>query len=1456
MTTLEQTPPTRSIDRAIDQEAVSPLNSLLARAYSLNWEAIYYVVLFGVAVLSRFVNLGDRVLSHDESLHAVYSRNLWDKGEFAHTPLMHGPVLFHMTALMFFLFGDSDFSARLYPAILGVILVLMPKLLFERWLGKLGAAVTSFLLLISPMILFHNRYIREDTPSIFFTLLMVYAIFAYVDGVRPRQVRWLILLSAAMLLSLATKEVAFMYIAIFGSFLTLVWLFQVIQNTRTGITDPIIAQVVGGVIGLAVLLGLSVLIGNVLSDKLASSSGTEISGRVLAVPIGLALAVIALAVLRPLQEAFRQVAQRGNSMFKLVAAGIIVGTIAALAMTCILSIIQPKDVWKVATVPVVQAGQAAPAAGDIVVDQVLLNRLVIWVTLMVLALALAVIGTALVRFARSPRLPWMDLAVIVLAAVLTCTALVFMEERTRAVPNVSVDARKDTAVTTDVRHNEWIVGTWVVGIVAIAGIAGLRFGTRFFDEVKRYPVFDCMIVMGTLVLPWLSAIPIFFAGYPLDESNPAPDTINAGILGTLPLVAIAIAAGLAWNPKVWLACAATFYSIFAFFFTTIFTNINGMFSGLVGSLGYWLAQQGVRRGSQPQYYYLLVELPVYEYLPVIGALVAGIVGLLSVWRFRADRIAAVDAALEAQALEAQSLEMQAEASELEEIPISAEAVEPTGAMSEATAEGGVHSAMLGDDGEILAEEKPKHHPLSEQAEGGQEVLTETQISEKHKTMPLETDEPPRPSEEELRQAIPEAEWLDRVPFLPFVGYWAVLILMALTMAGEKMPWLTTHLTVPLIFLTGWYVGSVLNQVDWESFWKRGWALILLMPVFVIALANVFGPYFVGTAPFAGLEREQLLRTFTWMGAVLLAGLVGYVLYRIWKQIGTAQAVRLGILGVFALLAVLTIRTAWMAAYINYDYATEYMVYAHGAPSNKTVMGVIEEISKRTTDGLNIRVAYDNEVSWPGSWYFRNYPQGSFKGDMSGVTDLDTYVAIVVGDGNNSKIENQLGDKFYKMKLSRLWWPMQDYFDLNVNRIDNVFAGDENVPEGGVSGSALRQGLWQIWWNRDYTAYGRATNKDFSIANWPVTDWMDFYVRKDVAAQIWDMGTGAVKVAGLPEDPFLSLRCDTCAANAVFAAAGEQPGQLNHPRGVAVGPDGNLYIADSQNARIAIFDQDGRFLRQFGTPGSTDQGNAPGGMFREPWGVAVGQDGTIYVADTWNHRVQVFDNQGNFLRMWGSFEQVAAGQPGRPDGFWGPRDIAVDSQNHVYVADTGNKRVRVYDSQGNFLYNIGRGGASLGQLNEPVGLAIDQKANEIYVADTWNKRISVFDLAGTHRRSWTVQAWGATTETGSRPYLALDQSGSRLFVTDPDAGRVLVFDNNGTPLLSFGTLASGGAYSPSQFGTLGGVTLDKAGRLFLADSASSRVLRFNLEQLPGAMPVIEGQGAPQLPSTAPATSDVF
>src|SRR5690606_39250397 len=105
-----------------------------------------------LAIFTRFYDLGTRVMSHDESLHTRYSYNLYHDGNFQHTPLMHGPLLFHMTALNYFLFGDNDFTARIYTSLLGVLMVMSP-LLFRRWLGRAGALLASVMILISPLIL-------------------------------------------------------------------------------------------------------------------------------------------------------------------------------------------------------------------------------------------------------------------------------------------------------------------------------------------------------------------------------------------------------------------------------------------------------------------------------------------------------------------------------------------------------------------------------------------------------------------------------------------------------------------------------------------------------------------------------------------------------------------------------------------------------------------------------------------------------------------------------------------------------------------------------------------------------------------------------------------------------------------------------------------------------------------------------------------------------------------------------------------------------------------------------------------------------------------------------------------------------------------------------------------------------------------------------------------------------
>jgi uncharacterized protein (TIGR03663 family) len=133
-------------------KASRKMEQQLARLLYLDGETIAYLVILILAILSRFWGLGMRVMSHDESLHTRYSWSLYRGEGFQHTPLMHGPLLFHMTALSYLLFGDNDFTARIYPAAVGVLVVMMPYFM-RKWLGKFGALAASCFFLISPMIL-------------------------------------------------------------------------------------------------------------------------------------------------------------------------------------------------------------------------------------------------------------------------------------------------------------------------------------------------------------------------------------------------------------------------------------------------------------------------------------------------------------------------------------------------------------------------------------------------------------------------------------------------------------------------------------------------------------------------------------------------------------------------------------------------------------------------------------------------------------------------------------------------------------------------------------------------------------------------------------------------------------------------------------------------------------------------------------------------------------------------------------------------------------------------------------------------------------------------------------------------------------------------------------------------------------------------------------------------------
>jgi predicted membrane-bound mannosyltransferase len=171
-----------------------------------------YLLIGIAAVVMHLWGLGDRALHHDETLHAVYSWNIYTGKGYMHDPLLHGPFLYYFGAAMYFLFGDTDTTARLGFAIFGIILTLLPFLI-RREIGRPAALFASLALLISPAFLYMGRLARHDIYSVVFELLVVIGIVRYAATHRAG---WLYLGAAALGLMIANQETAYLFLLIIG----------------------------------------------------------------------------------------------------------------------------------------------------------------------------------------------------------------------------------------------------------------------------------------------------------------------------------------------------------------------------------------------------------------------------------------------------------------------------------------------------------------------------------------------------------------------------------------------------------------------------------------------------------------------------------------------------------------------------------------------------------------------------------------------------------------------------------------------------------------------------------------------------------------------------------------------------------------------------------------------------------------------------------------------------------------------------------------------------------------------------------------------------------------------------------------------------------------------------------------------------------------------------------------
>ena len=895
-----------------------------------------------------------------------------------------------------------------------------------------------------------------------------------------------------------------------------------------------------------------------------------------------------------------------------------------------------------------------------------------------------------------------------------------------------------------------LISAGLTGIAVVFALVTLFKGYGW-KKLSHLRSFDLIWLQLILILPLLTAIPLRVLGFdPTDYSQAG--MIRSGVV-FVSLALLSVILGMLWNRKVFLRSMAIFWGIFIVFYTTLFSHGEGFFKGIVGALGYWMDQQAVERGTQPLYYYAFVQIPFYEFLPAFGVVIAFLIGL----RKRLFFGSTTDNFM----------------------PLPVE--------------------ELSD--EVLEDSEPTEF-LDEVAET--ELLEETAALDLLDQELAEESEP-QPWYQRIFPLVGEVgEQATELPTLLLLIFWSVMSLLAFTVAGERMPWLTTHITMPMILTSAWAFGYLVEKTDWEEVRQRkGWLVVLLAGVFVVAFGSLIGSLMGNNPPFQGKELYQLQGTSDFLLALVGSIGTGLGLFYLLKDWNGRTFARLFLLVFAALLAVQTARTAWRAAFIDYDNARELLVYAHSTEDMKNTVEQIETISKRLYGDKSIKIAYDNDVRYPYWWYMRDYPnKNDFGAEVT--KSLQDYPIIVVGTANFARIEPVVRDDYYQYEYKRMWWPNENlYRDLSLTRV----VEDLKSP-------AKRSALWDWWFNRDYTEYALAfNNPSLTLATWSPADNARMYIRKDVAAKIWEFGISPEPVE--PKvDPYEGGLIDLEPELAI-SIGGELP--FSAPRDIATAADGSLYVADSRNHRIVHLDASGLFLNAWGSYGNVLDGEVPGGLFNEPWGSAVGADGLVYVADTWNHRIQVFTAQGEFLRMWSTFDVL-----GTVDGFWGPRGIAIDKDNRVFVTDTGKQRVVIFDSQGNYLTQFGSLGLEAGKLDEPVGIDIASDGR-IYIADTWNYRVQVFapDASGLQYQSvamWDVDAWSSDT-LDNKPFLVLDESGN-VYLTDPDRGRVIVFDGEGQFLRIWG-----GFDNTFTMNVISGVTIGQDGSVWVSDALSNTLLKF-------------------------------
>lgn len=642
------------------------------------------------------------------------------------------------------------------------------------------------------------------------------------------------------------------------------------------------------------------------------------------------------------------------------------------------------------------------------------------------------------------------------------------------------------------------------------------------------------------------------------------------------------------------------------------------------------------------------------------------------------------------------------------------------------------------------------------------------------------------------------------------GGWFIAALILFSLSSGRQPEHAAYVILPLILLAGIGLGDTVERIDpVNAMGVRGWSFIAVMAGVIIS--------FCAIVVLAGrLGDDNGSQSWTDLFFVILLVFVPFLATTVYisrldrAATGTNRIGGWVLLSFALLLGALVIRNTTQLSFTNLDSDNELLAQETSTGAVKPLVERLRRLSldnTRTegsiedpTGGHGLSIAIDRRVAEPYAWYFRDFPDLTIAPQGQAAS---SGADIVIAPDETGFVEAGYTSQPYN----------------TTNRVPGTYTAPHI---GTILGDIVNPSNWRD--SIDYLLY-----RTISVPAAPAS--VQVGLNSQLAQQIF------------PNDgPYSLLE---------RIGPGDARGQFNGPRGIATASDGTVYVVDSGNARIEVFDTDGAFVTSWDAQsGVVDLTISNQGL--GPSGIAVGSNGPIYIADTWGHRVIVLDSSGNLVREFGAFadNQDATDASPNPGSFFGPRDIAV-TDTEVYVVDTGNERVEVFGPDGSFKRAFGGKGSGPGQLSEPVGIAIGPDGL-VYVADSGNARISVFTQDGAPVAQWPVQSW--VGHAYFEPYLAFGNDGL-LYATSSATGSVEVFGKGGVLL---GSITAAGTQT---LGKPTGITATADSSLLVTDTGNSGVYRIEPLEVPNLSDVAITAGSaatPQSvasPAASPAASPV-